>query len=109
METKMLVKKLPRECFGVVVTTRGIADEVPSAIISRLLDRHFDNDWGELDEEDAELNADAVNACEGRIMSSYAWPELKERIWIVSYLQSEKKLQQDMDYCYTTVMYPSEY
>ena len=105
----MLAKKLPRECFGTVVTTRSIADEVPSAIISRLLDRHFDNDWGDLVEDDAELNADAVNACEGRIMSSYSWPGLKEKIWIISYLQADAKLQQDMDYCYTTVMHPSDY
>ena len=65
---------------------------VPTALIQRLLDRHFNNDWGDLDEHDAQMNAEAVSACDGqRVHSSYSWPKkvgLKENIWIITYLHS---------------------
>lgn len=99
----------PREIFGTVVTTRGVHDTVPPAVIQRLLDRHFINDWGDLDEHDAQINSDAVNNIEGRIMSSYSWPDLPEKIWIITYLQSDPELQKDPNHCYTTVLFPSEY
>jgi len=99
----------PREIFGTVVTTRGVHDTVPPAVITRLLDRHFINDWGDLDDEDAQMNSDAVNSIEGRIMSSYSWPGLPEKIWIISYLQSDPELQKDPNHCNTTVLFPSEY
>ena len=106
------LKTLPKECFGTVVTTRAVADQLPSALLMRLLDQHFANNWGDLSEDDAQMNAEAVNACEGRIMSSYSWPKkigLAENIWIISYLQSDPELQQSPDHCNTTVMFPSEY
>ena len=102
----------PREIFGTVVTTAAVAETVPMALIQRLLDRHFINDWGDLDDEDSQMNSDAVNNIEGRVMSSYSWPKkvgLKENIWIISYLQSDPELQKNPDYCNTCVLFPSEY
>jgi len=98
----------PRECFGTVVTTAAVAETVPVALIQRLLDRHFINDWGDLDEDDAKLNSDCVNNLEGRIMSAYSWPGLDEKIWIISYLQSDTETQKDPDYSNTCVLFPSE-
>ena len=99
----------PREIFGTVVTTRTVHETVPAPIVQRLLDRHFINDWGDLDDEDAQMNSDAVNNIQGRIMSSYSWADLPEKIWIISYLQSDPELQKNPDYCNTCVLFPSEY
>lgn len=108
--TNTNLKTLPKVCFGPVVITRAVADQLPSSLLMRLLDRHFTNDWGELDDEDAKMNAEAVNACDGsRIMSSYKLPENDEKIWIISCLQSDPELQQSPDHCYTIVLFPSEY
>lgn len=99
----------PREIFGTVVTTRGVHDTVPPAVIQRLLDRHFINDWGDLDDHDAQMNSVAVNNIEGRVHSVYTFPGLKEKIYIISYLQSDPELQKKPDYCNTTVLFPNEY
>ena len=109
MSNQASVKTLGKECFGIVTTTPSIAAFLPAENLSELLDRHFQNDWGDLCAEDAELNAEAVNECEGRIMSSYVLSEVDEKVWIITYLQSDPKLQQDMNYCNTTVMFSSEY
>ena len=99
----------PREIFGTVVTTPTVAETVPPSVITRLLDRHFINDWGDLSDEDAEVNSEAVNNIDGRVMSVYSWPGLPEKIWIISYLQSDPELQTKPDYCNTCVLFPSEY
>ena len=105
-------KVLPKKCFGVVVTTRTIADQLPSSLLMRLLDQHFANDWGDLHDEDKRVNADAIKAGEGRIMSNYSWPKrlgLDENVWVITHLQSDPKLQKSPDHCNTTVLFPSEY
>jgi hypothetical protein len=99
----------PRECFGSVLVSRGVVDAIPAPLIHRLLERHFINDWGDLHDEDVEANSACVNACYGRILSSYVWPDLREKVWIISYLQSDPELQQDPDYCNTCVLFPSKY
>ena len=101
----------PREIFGTVVTTPTVAETVPPAVITRLLDRHFINDWGDLDLdfEQSKMNSEAVNNIDGRVMSVYSWPGLPEKIWIISYLQSDPELQTKPDYCNTCVLFPSEY
>lgn len=113
MTDTITTKVQPRECFGAVVLSQGVNELVPTALIQRLLDRHFNNDWGDLDEHDAQMNAEAVNACDGqRVHSSYSWPKklgLKENIWIMTYLHSDPELQKDPNHCYTTVLFPSEY
>ena len=104
------LRQLPQKTFGKVVTTTGVAENVPAPLISRLLERHFSNDWGDLDAEDAELNAAAINAGSGRVMSNYSWPGLfPQRIYIISYLESDPDYQDDPNACYTCVLFPSEY
>lgn len=108
--TELTTKVQPRACFGTIVCTPTVAAEVPHNTLVALLDRHFTNDWGDLCDEDAQMNSDAVNACDGsRIISSYKLPSSGEKIWIISYLRSDPELQQDPDACNTTVMFPSEY
>lgn len=117
MTNTIVTKLIDRECFGKILMTPSVLDVVPHSLIVRLLDRHFINDWGDLPEEDAQLNSDCVNACHdktsseygNRIMSVYKWPNLPENIWIMTYLQHDSKLQQDPDCCNTVVMFPSEY
>ena len=117
MTNTIVTKVINRKCFGKILMTPSVLDVVPHSLIVRLLDRHFINDWGDLPEEDAQLNSDCVNACYektsseygNRIMSVYKWPNLPETIWIMTYLQHDSKLQQDPDYCNTVVMFPSEY
>ena len=95
--------------FGTFVTTASVADKLPSSLIMRFLERHMSNDWGELDECDADCNAIAVKAGIGRIHSVYSFPGLDEDIWIITYLQRDPILQKDVNYCNTTVLFPSEY
>ena len=106
---ELSTKLQPRECFGTIVTTPTVAAEIGPKTLAVLLDRHFTNDWGDLDDEDAQMNSDAVNACDGsRIMSRYNIPT-GEKVWIISYLHSDPKHQQNPDVCNTCVMFPSEY
>ena len=109
MTDTITTKVLPRKCFGTVLTTPTVAAEVPPSVIMRLLDRHFTNDWGDLPHGDELINSETVNDCEGRVMSSYSWPGLDQKIWIISYLQSDPELQQDQECCNTTVLFASEY
>jgi hypothetical protein len=63
---------LPQACFGAIVTTRAVAAEVDPITVLSLLRRHFNNDWGDLDPEDAAMNKDAIERAEGdRVMSVY--------------------------------------
>ena len=109
--TTIITNLQPREIFGTVVTTPTVAETVPPSVITRLLDRHFINDWGDLDLdfEQSKMNSEAVNNIDGRVMSVYSWPGLPEKIWIISYLQSDPELQTNPDYCNTCVLFPSEY
>jgi hypothetical protein len=117
MSNTIVTQLLDRKCFGKILMTPSVLDVVPHWLILRLVDRHFINDWGELPEEDAEINSDCINACHekttseysNRIMSIYKCPNLPEHIWIMTYLQHDSKLQQDPDCCNTVVMFPSEY
>ncbi len=118
MANKVVPPILDRACFGKVLITPTVFDTVPHSLVLRLLDRHFNDDWGDLPDEDSQLNVNIVNACHNkepneygnRIMSVYKQPNsLPENIWIMTYLQHDSELQQDHDYCNTVVMFPSEY
>jgi hypothetical protein len=108
---------LDRACFGKILVTPSVFDAIPNSLILRLLDKHFNDDWGNLPDEDAEINLNIVNACHNkepheygnRIMSVYKQFKLSEDIWIMTYLQHDSELQKDHDYCNTVVMFPSEY
>lgn len=70
----------------------------PSVSPVSLLRRHLSGDWGEVGEEDANLNNEAVK--EGtRILSSYVLPHTKVKVWIIT----------EADRSATTFLLPSEY
>ena len=102
-------KRLPVACFGRIVTTRAVHDEVPAGLVRYLVSRHLANDWGDLDEHDCAINAEACNQGEGRVMSSYSRDEARDTIYIISALSSDPKTQANPDYCNTTVMFAEEY
>lgn len=60
--------------------------------------RHICGDWGDLCDEDKEVNEDAlVNG--GRLMSSYTFENTGEKIWIIT----------EADRSATTILFPSDY
>lgn len=104
---------LPQACFGRVVATRAVATDVHPNTVLALLARHFQNDWGDLDPENASLNHEAIQHARGdRVMSVYRAIEIldgsRRDIWIISYVCSGEE-QGDFDCCYTTVLFPEDY
>ncbi len=94
----MIVTK-PLFTLGRVLGTPGAIKALDEAQISpiALLRRHTAGDWGELDEEDKELNSQAVK--EGtRILSSYMLPA-GVKVWLIT----------EWDRSATTFLLPSEY
>lgn len=87
--------------YGRIVATRGIADEMESdPVFTREINEAFSRyqlrDWGELCQEDRELNDQAVNG-EERILAAYSTS--KGTIWIVT----------EWDRSVTTFLFPCEY
>lgn len=94
----------PKFFTGRIVATRDVAERMNREklfgdFVSDCLKRHVTGDWGDMCKEDAALNDASMKAREGRIHSSYTFPETKEKIWIIT----------ESDRSYTTVLYPSEY
>lgn len=89
--------------YGQVVMTRAVADRVnESTGFSRFTDicliRHLCGDWGDLCEEDAALNDEAVEFGD-RILSAYIYEPTNEKIWIIT----------EADRSVTTLLFPSDY
>ena len=91
--------------LGRCVQTSGIANEsgnypVFALAVLNSLDRHKSGDWGDLCDEDKELNNEAINS-EGRIVSAYNLPtrEGNEKVYIIT----------EHDRSVTTVLFASEY
>lgn len=85
--------------LGVVVTTPAAADVMASSgqTPTEFLNRHVKGDWGDVCEEDWNLNDEALR--EGsRILSSYE-TILGERLWIIT----------EWDRTITTILLPFEY
>jgi hypothetical protein len=61
-----------------------------------LIDRHFSGDWGEVCEEDAQQNDQAI-IDKGMVLSAYTFNERK--VWVIT----------DPFHRVTTVLLPSEY
>lgn len=98
---------LPPVCFGRVVQTAAVARSLDPITVLGILRRHMRNDWGDLCPDDAELNRQAVIACDGsRVMSSYVVNG--QTVWVISYLRRDG-LMTDPDCCNTTVLFPSDY
>ena len=87
--------------LGQMVMTRGIANEMESETFSKHVEeaikKYANCDWGITCEEDAAMNAEAVNTGEDRIFAVYE--TCKGNIWIIT----------EWDRSYTTILFPSEY
>ena len=83
--------------LGQVVATQGVLREIPSSSIYTALRRHSQGDWGEVCEDDWQLN-DYALACGERIISSYRSPDGR-KFWIIT----------EWDRSCTTVLLPEEY
>ena len=85
---------------GQVVVTAGIDELVRQGRLNPApyLRRHFHGDWGDLSDNDRQLNDAALKSGEDRLFSSYqVTPDLK--LWIIT----------EWDRSVTTLLLPSEY
>lgn len=86
--------------LGTVFMTRGIVDsldELGIENIKKIIARHSQGDWGELEEKDKEMNDMAVRTGEDRILSKYTING--ESIYIIT----------ETDRSFTTIMFTHEY
>lgn len=94
-----LVIESPLFPLGQVVATPGALASLTTNQISiqALLQRHVSGDWGDLCEEDAQANDDALR--EGnRLLSSYVFSDAC-KIWVIT----------EWDRSVTTVLLPEDY
>lgn len=93
--------------FGHVLTTQGANATFSVKYLMSCWIRHTNNDWGDLDPEDARLNREAVSRLNGsRVMSVYK-DERGKTLWIItSGLGNDPS---DPDMCNTVLLLPEEY
>lgn len=89
--------------IGSLVSTRTVSEEMKENLkfhnyIRKCLKRYLNNDWGEMEEEDKELNNLALENNDGRILAAYKSDEF-EKIYIIT----------EWDRSYTTILYANEY
>lgn len=82
---------------GTIVATRGAMNSINNKEIQVALNRHLSGDWGEVCEEDKELNNESLNQ-EGRLLSAYT-SESGIKFWIIT----------EWDRSVTTILLPEEY
>lgn len=83
---------------GVIYVTVGVIESINNEThkVIPLIERHLNQDWGDVCEEDKQSNNQAlING--GRLLSSYKLGE--ETIWIIT----------EADRSATTILLPSEY
>lgn len=90
--------------IGDLYFTRGIKELVDDETISKddlkdCIYRHIRCDYGEMCEEDVEVNNQALDMDYGRVMSEYRVNNI--RIWLITCLAGEQT--------YTTCLRPEEY
>ena len=83
--------------IGRLVATAGVAGDLDQTEILSLVTRHVNGDWGELCDEDKQMNEEAVRDGE-RILSKYT-ASTGDSVYVIT----------EWDRSYTTVLYPSEY
>lgn len=95
-----MIKVKPKFELGQVAATPGAlaAMEERGVAASTLLTRHVQGDWGDLCDEDIEMNNQAVELGE-RIFSVYKLPPDGEKIWVIT----------ERDRSTTTLLLPKEY
>lgn len=89
---------------GTIVVTRAVDEKMKSSeifkdFVIRSLARHIDCDWGDLCEEDKELNNQALKNHDARLFSAYIYGSQDEKIWIIT----------EWDGSVTTILFPEEY
>ncbi|MDD3229393.1 MAG: hypothetical protein PHE09_09280 [Oscillospiraceae bacterium] len=87
--------------YGRILTTRGVSNEMEESPVfagevAAAFNRYQRKDWGELSQEDKDLNNQAIGAGE-RILAAYQTS--KGKIWIIT----------EWDRSATTILFPSEY
>lgn len=82
---------------GQLVSTRGAIREFTQPEAFELLTRHFNGDWGDLDDFDKEQNDIALKGG-GRLLSAYEFPP-DRKLWIIT----------EADRSVTTMLLPEEY
>lgn len=87
--------------YGRILATRGVANEMEESPafageVAAAFNQYQREDWGELSQEDKDLNNQAIRAGE-RILAAYQTS--KGRIWIIT----------EWDRSATTILFPSEY
>lgn len=90
--------------MGMLLTTASVSERMADPEFARFvrnsLVRYANCDWGELDDEDAEMNDLALKNGDDRIIASYEHPEHpKYKIWILT----------EWDHRATTILFPDEY
>ena len=92
---------------GRVVATAAVAAEINPAIVSLALVRHFNGDWGCVEDDSRQMNAEALLNRDGsRLMSVYRDLGCQE-LWVIT--DGYGNDPADPDQCYTTVLFPSDY
>lgn len=91
---------------GPLVQTAGIANEIKkdskfSMQVATSLNRYIQGDWGDLCEDDKELNNNAVKSNDDRILAAYNLntAEGTKKIYIIT----------EWDRSVTTILFASEY
>jgi hypothetical protein len=81
----MITVNRPLFQLGKIVATPGALEALEAAEqnLWELLNRHSQGDFGDVCNEDAALNHEAVNDG-GRILSAYILPRTKEKVWIIT-------------------------
>lgn len=82
---------------GRIVITANAKDSLNTKDYNQGLSRHFQADWGDLCEEDRQMNELALRKG-GRLFSVYHTPE-KVKYWVIT----------EADYSATTVLLPEDY
>lgn len=103
--------KPERHRCGTLVATATVngwiqEDHSIQSSLTQALDRFFCGDWGEMDQDDKQLNELTLEEGEGRLMGVYHLSN-GERIYIITSGYGDQDL--GADYCNTVVMAPSDY
>jgi len=98
-ETTLRSSGKPLFPLGQIVATPGAlaALDLAGVVAETLLDRHGSGDWGNLGEDDRQMNVQALTSGE-RLLSAYVLRDAT-RLWIIT----------EADRSATTLLLPSDY
>lgn len=84
--------------LGQTVTTPSAMGKIDTAEMITALNRHMAGDWGELCQEDRDVNEEALKLG-GRLMSVYRTKDAQTKFWVIT----------EADRSVTTILLPEEY